>query len=114
MEYMPTVESTREVRRFKIDGHTIILFDDIVSMGPIEYFFILTVYSDETREPVLFVASERNTLPDITDEPFLGVFMEGGHRSYETSEKYLNRESFVERAMEIVRNHLGYPHGRVN
>jgi hypothetical protein len=105
MDYAPVIGAATPVKRIPLPSgkHTAILLDNIESKGSVQYRFILAVFSDQTREPCLFVTSEVNAMAKELGggSHFLGLFPGDGHMNYGDSDDWADMEKFEKAAVEL-------------
>src|ERR1051326_8132301 len=97
--YAPIVKEATPLRQHEIDAnHTAVLMTDIEAEGDIEYAFLLVVFRNGEKDPILFISSEPKRSgdkmaalleelgldPSDTPEPeagshFLCAFVSGNH-----------------------------------
>jgi hypothetical protein len=105
MNYMPMVESVNRVGQVQIgDKYVALMFDNIKSLGSIEYTYLLGVFDTKTEQPVYFVASEVSSTAKAFGggSHFLGVFDGEGHSNLGSSDDWADSESFFAKAIALV------------
>ena len=105
MQYMPTVESMDRLDGGPLgDAHAGILFGNIKAIGEIEYAYLFVVYDLATRQPVLIVSSEKNTMQKRFGggSHFLGLFDGTGHANLGDSNDWAVQEKFFQKALQVV------------
>ena len=110
MNYAPVVESLHAFGKIRLGPkHTAVLYNDVKSAGRVEYEFIVGVFDDETDEPVLFVASEVNSMKSKLGggSHFLGLFPGNGHVNLVNSDDWADAQKFYPKALEIAAGRLG-------
>jgi hypothetical protein len=106
----PAVESMNRIGGTSLGpNHTMLCFDQIKSVGPMKYTFILAVYDNRTREPVYFVTSEENPTRHIHGGPshFLSIFDVPGHCTLAASDEFADADRFFPEAMRLVSARFG-------
>src|ERR1043166_7205410 len=58
MKYAPGITSARTKGFVEVGGHTAALLTDIVSVGPVEYLYVVAVFPRDSLDPCFYVASE--------------------------------------------------------
>lgn len=88
------------------NGFKAALMGDIESAGPIQYHYLLVVFSPDTA-PCLYVGSEWSSLdPSYKDAPVLGVFTSDSHLNLGNSVSWRDVNLFLLRAVEIAREQM--------
>jgi hypothetical protein len=112
MQYLPAIKSARSIGSLPLDQtHGIVLYDQIVPLGIVQYAFILAVFDLETRQPCYFVASEINAMVKQFGggSHYLGVFEDKGHSNLGSSDTWGDPKQFFPKAIELAANHFGAP-----
>ena len=110
MKYMPLIASANRVGGAPLGPkHTVLLFDNVKSVGSVNYAFILGVFDDDTQEPAFFVASEVNEMAATLGggSHYLGVFDGEGHSSLGASDEWADARKFFPEAMRIAAERFG-------
>lgn len=110
MKLVPVIGDARPVSRTPLatGKHTAVLLDDIESLGPVKYQFILLVFDDRSKEPCLFVASEVNETARRFGggSHFLGLFAGETHSNYGSSDDWSDIGKFEQAALKLALQHL--------
>jgi hypothetical protein len=112
MKYMPAVTSMNRVTGSPFGpSHTVLLWDQIVSAGRVQYAFLVGVFENATKQPVLFVASEVNRLAGTLGggSHCLGLFPGEGHANLGFSDDWGDGAKFFPKALALAAAHLGLP-----
>ena len=112
MQYMPLTRAMNRVGGAPFgDKHTMLLFDQIESIGAVQYAFLLAVYDDAKQAPVYFVASEVNEMAGLLGggSHCLGVFDGSGHANMGFSDDWADPRKFFPEAMRIASERFGVP-----
>ncbi|NJP07481.1 MAG: hypothetical protein HC837_18575 [Chloroflexaceae bacterium] len=116
--YVPAIKYARPVRLFEIGPYRAILLTDCESEGTIQYAHVLFVHEHGSRMPCFAVAAEIQTAlswfadldVDRSDvdvgSHVLGVFPGDGHINMGNSDAWADLDTFLLRALELVRQHL--------
>jgi hypothetical protein len=115
--YGPFIETAKPVLCFDMDTHVAVLLAEIVSAGPVQYLYILTV-SEKDGPIVLHVTSERNMMQAFVPESgggshFLCTFEGGVHSNYGCSNDWADARKFAVRALRMAIERVGCPIERV-
>lgn len=106
------ISSSRELARVPLGPYVGILLDDVESPGFIQYGHVLEVIDPRAGERVFAVAAERNQLAGTGlggGSHFICGYDGGSHLNYGSSDDYADRDKFLARAVELVREHLQLP-----
>jgi hypothetical protein len=103
------IGKTKVLSRFEMGPYTCVLHGDVESIGLIEFGHVLEVLDPATGRRVYAVASERNQLASSLggSSHFLCAYDGGTHLNYGSSNDWADREKFLSRARELVREKLG-------
>lgn len=110
MNYYPLIQSANQVAAGPLgEKHTAVFFDTIISVGNMQYTFILAVYDNATNKPCYFVASEVNALAAKFGggSHFLGVFPGDGHMNLGDSNDWADAKKFLPKALELAARQFG-------
>jgi hypothetical protein len=110
VKQMPLVNSMNRIGGAPLgEKHTALIFDNIKSAGSVEYAFLLSVYENETQEPVYFVVSEVNTMATAFGggSHFLGVFNGEGHANMGSSDDWGDPRKFFPEAIRLAAERFG-------
>lgn len=109
--YLPAIKSAETVNCYKFNGHSAVLLRNIEAMGSVEYQFAVMVYKESGEAPCYCVASEVNAMAKQLGggSHFLGVFEEGSHVNFGSSNDWADEAKFTARAMSLVREKFGVP-----
>jgi hypothetical protein len=107
--YTPEIQSSNVKQKFQLGNYTAVLLGDIVSVGYLEYRYIMVVFKDGDQEPCFFVTSETNSLikEDGNDSYCLCTFIGDCHLNCGFSEKWANKALFTEEALRIIKETFG-------
>jgi hypothetical protein len=106
----PAVESMNRIGGTSLGpNHVMVCFDQIKSIGPINYTFILAVFDNQTKMPVYFVTAEENPTRHIHGGPshFLSIFDKPGHCTLAASDEFADPDKFFPEAMRLVSARFG-------
>lgn len=112
------------IRRYRIGKYNGVLVQDPNSFGPIKYRYVMTVFSEQGEDPIMFVTAEQNemqaelfkiTRENLNDPSleydassyFLGVFDGSGRRNLGSSPDWGQWQKFERRALAIIKAELG-------
>ncbi|MDY3557453.1 hypothetical protein R5W24_006644, partial [Gemmata sp. JC717] len=112
VEYQPLVQSMNRIGGAPLgDGHTVIMWDNIKSVGSTQYAYLLGVFDNAKQEPVYFVASEINQMAAAFGggSHCLGVFNGSGHANMGFSDDWGDPNKFFSEAIRIVSERFGVP-----
>ncbi len=108
MEYVPLIQSAKPLRRHTIGAYELVLWGEIVSVGAVQYTYIVAVHREGVEEPVLYVAAEVNAMRRVFGggSHFLAVFDDEGHHNYGASDRWGDADTFFTHAEELIRARL--------
>ena len=104
MQLMPRVKAAKPYATFNFGSHTATLFGDIESIGRVQYAWLLVVYDGTSKQPVLIVSSEVNSMASVHGggSHFLCIFDDAGRGIIEGSDDFADEELFTARALGVV------------
>jgi|SRR6266567_531436 len=109
MKYAPGITSARTKGLVEVGGHTAALLTDIVSVGPVEYLYVVAVFPGDSLDPCFYVASEVNKMAKQfgSGSHFLGLFDGDGHLNRGASDDWADEEKFFAEALRIIKETFG-------
>ncbi len=128
--YAPMVKSARTVRRYRWAQYEAVFLDQVVSLGSIQYEFIMAVFEQGKTAAFLYVTSERNAYPFAPESPsksgqepgsssstteasyFLCLFEGNTHHNLGLSSDWGDAHKFEEAAFRILAERLGSAPGK--
>ena len=106
MQYTPKIKSDKPRANFNFGSHTATLYGDIVSVGRVQYTWLLVVF-DALKHPALIVSAEVNSMAAMGGgSHFLCVFEESGRGIVSGSDDWADEELFTARALGVVHEKL--------
>ena len=110
MDYMPRVGKMNRIAGAPLGReHTVILFDEIESIGHVQYEYLVAVFENKTQQPIYFIASEVNaTSKDFNEGThYLGIFDGHGHINRGSSDAWGDPKKFFPEALRIANEMFG-------
>ncbi|MEM0915753.1 MAG: hypothetical protein AAGK09_14250 [Planctomycetota bacterium] len=110
MSWMPAIGGANRVGGMKLGpGHTLVLFDQIESLGAVKYQFMSVAFDNQTQAPCLVVTSEVNSMAETMGggSHYLGLLTESGHANYGDSDDWADPKKFFVKSAEIAAERLG-------
>jgi hypothetical protein len=103
MQCAPVVESSNPKQKLQVGNLNVILFDSIISRGPVKYLYMMVAY-DDAQQPCFYVTSEVNPMAKRFGggSHFLGVFDGSGHINHGDSDDWADEGKFTARALQII------------
>ncbi len=106
--YRPAIIRASRLGSYDVGPYACTLIGDIEAAGGVQYLYILEVIAPGSGMPILYIASEVNTMAKALGGPshFLGAFPGSGHVNYGASNDWADREKFLAAALEKVAEHF--------
>ncbi len=106
--YLPTISQGRVSARYQLGQYLLVFYTDCVSIGAIDYLYVMVVLSSNQKQPIYAIASEISVF--MTDqspnERFLGSFPGNGHMNHGMSADWTDLDKFTARALAMAAGHL--------
>lgn len=108
-KYTPEIQSSNVKQKFQLGNYTAVLLGDIVSVGYLEYRYIMVVFKNGDQEPCYFITSETNSLikEDSNGSYCLCIFIGNGHLNCGFSKKWANEALFTAEALRRIKKTFG-------
>jgi hypothetical protein len=106
-KYLPAITNARWVQRFQIGSYIAVVGTDCQSVGPVCYYHIMYIFSEDDDRPYLTVSAEYSSDLNSDDMPFLTLFFGGAHFNIGSSRDYKDLQVFTQKALEIIIKPLG-------
>jgi hypothetical protein len=89
----------------------VLFCDQVKSVPPYDYKFLLAVYDKKTQEPVYFVASEANPGRETWGggSHFFSIYDRPGHLTLAVSDQFADADVFFPEALRLVSKRFGVP-----
>ncbi|MHA1211111.1 MAG: tetratricopeptide repeat protein [Candidatus Heimdallarchaeota archaeon] len=103
-KYVPAIVTAIPKSDYSFDKYRAVIIGEIEALGKIQYDYVLLLYKGESKEPIYFVALERNTLYKEMGPPshFLCAFDESRHVNFGGFESNVDLVNFTKSALEQV------------